>query len=106
MVAEIMASFQSRHADDRGPSKEDSTPRIATSVTEKAANLVAEIAESFRQSSLVRDELGDIGGGSGGLGTGTVQADESNDLGKDEMADVEESAKKGQTMREGCEDCG
>ncbi|KAL9587105.1 MAG: hypothetical protein Q9212_000472 [Teloschistes hypoglaucus] len=106
MVADIMASFQSRHADDRGPSKEDSTPRIATSGTEKAAKLVAEIDESFRQSSSVRDELGDIGGGSGGLGTGTVQADESNDLGKDGMADVEKSEKKGQTMREGCEDCG
>ncbi|KAI4103553.1 MAG: hypothetical protein L6R37_003770 [Teloschistes peruensis] len=106
MVAEIMASFQLQHGDDSGPSKADSTPGIATSVTGKAANLATEIAESFKQSSSVRDELRDIGGGSGGLGTGSVQAEESHGLGKDKMVDVEEPAKKSQTTREECEDCG
>lgn len=106
MVAEIMSSFQSRHADVNGPLKEESTSGVATSVTDKAANLIGGIAESFRQTSPVRDEIGDIGGGSGGLEMGIVQTEESNEFGKDEMADVGESAKKGRNMTEGCEDCG
>ncbi|KAL8660972.1 MAG: hypothetical protein Q9202_006042 [Teloschistes flavicans] len=106
MVAEIMSSFQSRHADVNRPLKEDSTSGVATSVTDKAANLIGGIAESFRQTSPVRDEIGDIGGGSGGLEMGTVQTEESNEFGKDEMADVGESAKKDRNMTEGCEDCG
>ncbi|KAL8694437.1 MAG: hypothetical protein Q9218_000929 [Villophora microphyllina] len=93
MVAEIMTSFQSQHAINDGPSKGGSTPGIAASATEKAGSLVAGITESFRQSSL-GDEVGDFGGGSGGLGTGMEQVEERIDNGKSKKA------------AERCQDCG
>ncbi|KAL8973166.1 MAG: hypothetical protein Q9183_000129 [Haloplaca sp. 2 TL-2023] len=115
MVADIMSSFHDTSLSKEshiktGTGKESAqgqsraVPPGTSSASERAGGVVASIVSSFQEASSVSEDTRDIGGGSGGLGTGQV-ADE--DDGKEGIKGKERSSQKAiQGARHECEDCG
>ena len=115
MIADIMSSFHNTTPSNEGSIKTGTgnasaqgqsraVPPGTSSASERAGGVVAGIVSSFQEASSVSEETGDIGGGSGGLGTGQV-ADE--DDGKGGIKGKERSSQEAiQGARHECEDCG
>ena len=118
MVADLMSSLPENLTKNGGrkeSDKEDSTAEILPMKT--AEKMVADIMSSFRENAAAKkDEVAEIGGGSGGLGTGMNSADseegEEEAKVKDEAGGREAEEKdmgEGEvgvhSARQGCEDC-
>ncbi|KAL8737795.1 MAG: hypothetical protein Q9181_001329 [Wetmoreana brouardii] len=110
MVVDIMSSFRTDRLKDNDSETphnqhhQQREPSAERSITEKAEKVVTNVVSSFRQTLKKADDVGEIGGGSEGMGTGQ-EGKESDDQSDGEGEEEGERGVRFLSGRQGCEDC-